>query len=32
MKVVIGIPRGMLYYRYETLWKTFFTELGAIQK
>ena len=26
---VIGIPRGMLYYRYETLWKTFFTKLGA---
>lgn len=25
----IGIPRGMLYYRYETLWKTFFTKLGA---
>lgn len=25
----IGIPRGMLYYRYETLWKTFFNELGA---
>lgn len=28
-KSTIGIPRGMLYYRYETLWKTFFTELGA---
>ena len=26
---VIGIPRGMLYYRYEALWKTFFTKLGA---
>ncbi len=25
----IGIPRGMLYYRCETLWKTFFTKLGA---
>lgn len=25
----IGIPRGMLYYRYETLWKTFFTKLGV---
>ena len=25
----IGIPRGMLYYRYETLWRTFFTEIGA---
>ena len=24
----IGIPRGMLYYRYEILWKTFFTKLG----
>ena len=25
----IGLPRGMLYYRYGTLWRTFFTELGA---
>lgn len=25
----VGIPRGMLYYRYETLWKTFFTKLGV---
>ena len=25
----IGIPRGMLYYHYETLWKTFFTKLGV---
>ncbi len=25
----VGIPRGMLYYRYETLWKTFFEKLGA---
>ncbi|MCH5188394.1 MAG: hypothetical protein J1F63_08310 [Oscillospiraceae bacterium] len=25
----IGIPRGMLYYRYEALWRTFFSELGA---
>lgn len=25
----IGIPRGLLYYRYETLWKTFFTKLGV---
>lgn len=24
----IGIPKGLLYYRYETLWKTFFSELG----
>lgn len=27
--VVIGIPRGMLYYRYGTLWRAFFKELGA---
>lgn len=26
---VIGIPKGMLYYRYETLWKTFFAKLGT---
>lgn len=24
----IGIPRGLLYYRYATLWCTFFEELG----
>ncbi len=24
----IGIPRALLYYRYDTLWKTFFRELG----
>ena len=29
IQTTIGIPRGMLYYRYETLWRTFFTELGA---
>lgn len=23
----IGIPRALLYYRYDTLWKTFFQEL-----
>ena len=28
-QTTIGIPRGMLYYRYETLWRTFFTELSA---
>lgn len=27
--VVIGIPRGMLYYRYGTLWNAFFKELGV---
>lgn len=27
--IIIGLPRGMLYYRYETLWETFFTQLGA---
>lgn len=27
-KIVVGIPRGLLYYRYETLWKEFFKELN----
>ena len=26
---VIGIPRAMLFYRYEILWKNFFTALGV---
>lgn len=26
--VTIGIPKAMLYYRYSTLWETFFDELG----
>lgn len=26
--ITIGIPRGLLYYRYERLWKSFFNELG----
>lgn len=26
---VIGLPRGLLYYRYHDLWKTFFEELGC---
>lgn len=25
----IGIPRGLLYYQYYLMWKTFFEELGA---
>lgn len=25
----VGIPRGLYYYKYHTLWETFFTELGA---
>jgi len=25
----IGIPRGLLYYQYYPMWKTFFEELGA---
>lgn len=25
---VIGLPRAMLYYRFRTLWRTFFQELG----
>ena len=28
-KITIGIPRAMLYYRYEVLWKNFFSILGA---
>lgn len=27
--IKVGIPRGMLYYRYATLWRTFFSELGV---
>ena len=27
-RLVIGLPRAMLYYRCHTLWKTFFRELG----
>lgn len=27
-KPTVGLPRAMLYYRYRTLWKTFFRELG----
>jgi len=27
-KLVIGLPRAMLYYRYGVLWRTFFRELG----
>jgi predicted nucleotide-binding protein (sugar kinase/HSP70/actin superfamily) len=27
--LVIGLPRGMLFYRYETLWREFFVQLGA---
>ena len=26
--MVIGIPRALLYYRYNTLWESFFHELG----
>ena len=26
--ITIGIPRGMLFYRYEILWRSFFRELG----
>lgn len=28
-KLTIGLPRAMLYYRYSTLWQTFFESLGA---
>ena len=27
--VTVGIPRAMLYYRYEILWKNFFSALGV---
>lgn len=27
-KITIGIPRGLLYYKYNTLWLMFFKELG----
>ena len=27
--IKIGIPRGLLYYQYYPMWKTFFEELGA---
>jgi predicted nucleotide-binding protein (sugar kinase/HSP70/actin superfamily) len=27
--MTIGLPRAMLYYRYKTLWETFFSELGC---
>lgn len=27
--LVIGLPRALLFYRYETLWRGFFQELGA---
>ncbi|MCD7738408.1 MAG: acyl-CoA dehydratase activase-related protein [Lachnospiraceae bacterium] len=29
---VIGLPRGLLYHRYETLWQTFFHALGMETK
>jgi len=29
LKLKIGIPRAFLYYRYNILWKTFFTNLGC---
>ena len=28
-KITIGIPRGLLYYKYGTLWETFFKRLGV---
>lgn len=27
-QITVGIPRGLLYFRYRTIWKTFFKELG----
>lgn len=29
MAVKIGVPRGLFYYKFHPLWKTFFEELGA---
>lgn len=28
-KIVVGLPRAMLYYRYRILWRAFFEELGV---
>lgn len=28
-KIIVGIPRALIYYRYERLWNSFFTELGV---
>lgn len=28
-RITVGIPRGMLYYRYMSLWSAFFKELGV---
>ncbi len=28
-KMKVGIPRGLLFYRFYALWKTFLEELGA---
>ena len=28
-KLCVGLPRGLLYYRYRVLWKTFFSALGV---
>lgn len=28
-KKIIGLPRALLYYKFETLWRVFFTELGV---
>ncbi len=30
--LTVGIPRGLLYYRYKTLWKVYFDELGIRTK
>ena len=27
--MTVGLPRAMLYYRFQVLWKTFFRELGV---
>lgn len=27
--IKVGIPRGLYFYKYNSLWETFFTELGA---
>ncbi|MHA1447730.1 MAG: acyl-CoA dehydratase activase-related protein, partial [Candidatus Heimdallarchaeaceae archaeon] len=29
MKKRVGIPRALLYYKFEAMWRTFFEELGA---
>ena len=29
MPLRVGIPRALIYYKFSTMWETFFTQLGA---